>query len=291
MYLARFLPGQSPRLFWESQYAPLASLPPDLIRQIYAGSAAHVRAGAWLPHEGSILDAGCGPGLLALTASEPGRRIVGVDCSPGLLDLARRLAPDATFTLGTLEALPVDDGRFDAYVAISSLEFSPTGLVPALAEARRVLRPGGRLLAICLRAPLAVITGRATRADHTSGTFDLEHRTTLADPFPDDAYGYFYRSHELARAARDAGLAHVRVSRADLLGGLAFSGLSIERVRAPILEWMGARALARDGRRRDRLVDDALLRERGLGFTAVAPVARALRHVCSYWNVLEAVKM
>lgn len=291
MYLARFLPGQSPRLFWESQYAPLAQLPPELIRQIYGCSPAHVLARAWLPKEGSILDAGCGPGLLALTAAEPGRRIVGVDCSPGLLELARRLAPDASFELGTLEALPVEDGRFDAYVAISSLEFSPTGLGPALREARRVLRPGGRLLAVCLRAPLHVVAGRHTRADHTSGTFELERRTSLADPFPDDGYGYFYRSKELARAARDAGLGHVRVSRSDLLGGVAYSALAEGRVRAPLLGWMGARVTAASPAVAARLADDALLRERGLGYVAARPVVGALRRIVSYWNVLEAVRM
>uniref|UniRef100_A0A7S0ZZ06 Methyltransferase domain-containing protein n=1 Tax=Noctiluca scintillans TaxID=2966 RepID=A0A7S0ZZ06_NOCSC len=100
-----------------------------------------------------ILDVGCGPGFLVqeVAVALGGTGCVeGLDSSPVFLELAgERLSEVSNVALhvGTAEALPFADDLFDAVVMSQVLLYVPD--VPlALREARRVLRPGGRLL-IC----------------------------------------------------------------------------------------------------------------------------------------------
>lgn len=75
--------------------------------------------------------------------------VAGIDLSPPMLEQARRRARDlhldADLRVGDAEHLPFDDATFDTVTAVLSLCTIPRPEV-ALAEARRVLRPGGRLL-------------------------------------------------------------------------------------------------------------------------------------------------
>jgi ubiquinone/menaquinone biosynthesis C-methylase UbiE len=107
-----------------------------------------------------LLDVGCGTGTLALMAKEqhPDATIVGVDGDPTILRIARqkarRSASNVQFDEAMAYALPYPDGSFDAVV--STLTFhhlTPDQQVRALAEVRRVLRPGGRLALADLAAP------------------------------------------------------------------------------------------------------------------------------------------
>jgi arsenite methyltransferase len=102
-----------------------------------------------------VLDIGSGPGLLAAElAQEAGAdgHVHGIDPSESMLAMARRrpVGRDAApmdFQAGDALALPVADASFDAAVSTQVLEYVED--VPAaLAEARRVLRPGGRLLVL-----------------------------------------------------------------------------------------------------------------------------------------------
>lgn len=94
-----------------------------------------------------VADLGCGPGHVTGWLAERGVRAVGVDLSPGMIALARREHPAAEFRVGDLLRLPAADGEFGAAVALYSvIHLEPAELAPAFAEARRVLRPGGRLL-------------------------------------------------------------------------------------------------------------------------------------------------
>lgn len=281
MFLARFSPGVEPARFWESQYWVFLRIPPETLRGLFARSPAHARAAAWLPEHGRVLDAGCGPGSLSLL--NPGRaELVGCDVSEPLLAIARRFSPRSTFVSGALDALPFEDASFDAYVALSAIEYSPTGAEPALREARRVLRRGGRALIVCQRAPIDVYAG-ARVLDSTSGRFALTEVAAPLDPAPPDLYGYLYRSRELRAAARSAGFGHVRVSRSDLLGGVAYSGVPGRWIRGALLSRL-TRLAARDKERRwDRLAIEALLEERG----GIAEILAITRYFFSYWTVLE----
>jgi ubiquinone/menaquinone biosynthesis C-methylase UbiE len=101
-----------------------------------------------------VLDLGCGSGWLCRTLAPlvaPGGQVIGVDLSPDAVILAARLnggaaAGGAAFEQADGERLPFADGAFDAAACISVLGFcdAPDRV---LAELRRVLRPGGRLVA------------------------------------------------------------------------------------------------------------------------------------------------
>lgn len=94
-----------------------------------------------------VADLGCGPGHVTGWLAARGARAVGVDLSPGMIALARREHPEAEFREGDLLRLPAADGEFGAAVALYSvIHLEPAELAPAFAEARRVLRPGARLL-------------------------------------------------------------------------------------------------------------------------------------------------
>ncbi|MFJ9808523.1 class I SAM-dependent methyltransferase [Streptomyces sp. NPDC101158] len=94
-----------------------------------------------------IADLGCGPGHVAGWLAEGGRAVVGVDLSPAMVAIGRKEYPRAEFREGDLLGLPARDGEFDAAVALYSLiHLAPDELAPALAEIRRVLRPGAPLL-------------------------------------------------------------------------------------------------------------------------------------------------
>lgn len=94
-----------------------------------------------------ILDAGCGSGPLTAALRTQGAAVTGIDGSPAMIALARaRLGDDVPLHVGDLaEPLPFADGAFDDVIASLVLHYLEDWDAP-LAELRRVLRPGGRLI-------------------------------------------------------------------------------------------------------------------------------------------------
>jgi arsenite methyltransferase len=95
-----------------------------------------------------VVDVGSGPGFLAAEmAAEvgPEGRVCGVEPSESMLAVARRREAPVEYATGDAVALPFGDATFDAAVATQVYEYV-TDVPAALADARRVLRPGGRLL-------------------------------------------------------------------------------------------------------------------------------------------------
>ncbi|OAH13795.1 class I SAM-dependent methyltransferase [Streptomyces jeddahensis] len=122
-----------------------------------------------------ILDAGCGSGPLSAALRDRGAIVTGIDASAGMLTLARRrLGDDVALHLVDLsDRLPFDDGAFDDVVASLVLHYLEDW-GPTLAELRRVLRPGGRLIA-SVDHPFVAYTHRDPRPDYfatTAYTFD-----------------------------------------------------------------------------------------------------------------------
>jgi SAM-dependent methyltransferase len=97
-----------------------------------------------------VLDAGCGSGHWAVALAGRGFAVAGVDLSPALIERATahaaRAGVSVDLRVGDLAALPDPEAAFVAGVARVVLQFVPD-LPAALRELRRVLRPGGRLLA------------------------------------------------------------------------------------------------------------------------------------------------
>jgi ubiquinone/menaquinone biosynthesis C-methylase UbiE/predicted enzyme related to lactoylglutathione lyase len=171
----------------------------------------------------SVADVGGGPGRYAIWLAERGYRVHLVDPVPLHIDQARNAAagrPVAELLradVGDARTLPMSDGSVDAVLLLGPLYHltERADRVQALAEARRVCRPGGAIIA-------AAISRFASTLDGLRGGYlddpvfahiaagdrrDGRHQNPTADP----AYfttAYFHRPEELAAELVAAGLAH-----------------------------------------------------------------------------------
>ena len=102
-----------------------------------------------------VADLGCGEGYLTIEAARWAKRVTAIDRSPDVLERGRALAKrrkltNITWKRGDLEKLPLPDRSVDIALLSQALHHSEHP-DRALAEARRILRPGGRVLALELR--------------------------------------------------------------------------------------------------------------------------------------------
>ncbi|MEA2864893.1 MAG: hypothetical protein QOC84_2849 [Bradyrhizobium sp.] len=91
-----------------------------------------------------LLDVATGPGSVAAEAQGSGARTVGVDLSPGVIELAVKSHPGIDFRVAEVEHLPFADSSFDAVVCNFGLGHFPYPEA-SVAECVRTLRPGGRI--------------------------------------------------------------------------------------------------------------------------------------------------
>jgi SAM-dependent methyltransferase len=126
-----------------------------------------------------ILDAGCGSGPLFAALRDRGAIMTGFDKSAGMLELARRrLGDDADLQIADLgRPLPFPDSAFDDVVASLVLHYLEDWTAP-LAELRRVLKPGGRLIA-SVNHPIAGHPLARPGADYFS-TYEWTEEITTA---------------------------------------------------------------------------------------------------------------
>src|SRR4029077_16729525 len=120
-----------------------------------------------------VLDVPSGPGGVAAAAADWGGTPVGIDFSERMVDFARREHPTLTFELGDAEAVRFADGSFDAVL----INFGVLHLArpdAALAEAWRVLRPGGRCaFTVWAKPEISVGFGILLRASERLGRMDV----------------------------------------------------------------------------------------------------------------------
>ena len=96
-----------------------------------------------------ILDIGCGAGGLAKSLAAKGARVTGIDPNWEAVLNARDLVPAASFERARAEALPFNDGIFDAVVVVNTLHHVPLDAMDqSLAEAARVTSSSGLLIVI-----------------------------------------------------------------------------------------------------------------------------------------------
>jgi SAM-dependent methyltransferase len=96
----------------------------------------------------SVLDVGCGTGVLSLAIAEKtgASKIVGIDLSQGFIDYARGKSKDPrlAFEQGDAQKLPHANDSFDRSMAMLVIQFVPDKL-KAIAEMKRVTKPGGAI--------------------------------------------------------------------------------------------------------------------------------------------------
>ena len=131
-----------------------------------------------------LLDAGCGAGLFSKLAIGTGAEVIGVDAAPGLLEEARRRNPQNNFLEEDLEALPFADNSFDVVTGFNSFQYAGS-FENALLEAKRVLKPGGRLVLVIWAKPAL-----------SDGTEVLKAIGTLLPPPPPGTPGPFALSED-----------------------------------------------------------------------------------------------
>ena len=111
-----------------------------------------------LPAGARVLDVGCGTGFHVARMRERGFDVVGIEPGAELRRRARANNPGARIDDGDMEALELEDGSFDAVLAVEVIRHVPHP-AQAVAEAARVLRPGG--MAIITAAPKWSLNGYA----------------------------------------------------------------------------------------------------------------------------------
>ncbi|HEV3092348.1 MAG TPA: class I SAM-dependent methyltransferase [Candidatus Cybelea sp.] len=128
------------REMWSS-FAPTATFTTPV--------AANVVRFAGIARGETVLDVGTGTGVVAITAARAGARVTAIDLTPVLIEAARENAQiaghnDIEFLEGDAEHLPYPDASFEVVLSQFGHMFAPRPEV-AIAEMRRVLKPGGRL--------------------------------------------------------------------------------------------------------------------------------------------------
>jgi SAM-dependent methyltransferase len=147
---------------WGARARDWADLQEVSFRPLYeaAFAAAKVRAGS------SVLDVGCGAGLALQVAQEHGAKVSGIDAAGELANIARSRCPGGDIRTGEIEELPFGDATADVTTGFNSFQYAADP-VAALAEARRVTKPGGHVViavwgpaARCQLAPYLAAIGK-----------------------------------------------------------------------------------------------------------------------------------
>src|SRR4051794_2491699 len=111
--------------------------------------AAELRAASYrllgLKRGATCVDVACGAGHAAAELVTQGLKVTGVDTDPEAVEAARERAPGAMFHVAHSDDLPVEDESMDGYRALRLFHLLGDP-VPTIAEAHRVLRPGGRIV-------------------------------------------------------------------------------------------------------------------------------------------------
>jgi ubiquinone/menaquinone biosynthesis C-methylase UbiE len=116
----------------------------------------------------SVLDVGCGTGKLLRRANSlwPEAQLFGVDAADGMVEVAKRLTPNATFYTGMAEALPLPDISID--LALSTISFHHwQNQAAGVREVARVLRPGGYFILVDFSFPGWLVRGFHLKRVHS----------------------------------------------------------------------------------------------------------------------------
>ncbi len=159
-----------------------------------------------------VLDVGCGTGFATIGLLEAAEEVEAIDQSPQQLRVARRkdALRGVDLVLGDAEKLPYKDDCFDVVWSSGSIEYWPNP-VEGLKEARRVVKPGGRVLVVGPRRPSNRLLARLADSimlfyteEEASEMFEdarwtaIEHHVMGSDYVEDDAIVTVARAPEPA---------------------------------------------------------------------------------------------
>ena len=137
----------------------------------------------WLPSGCKLLDLGCGPGWSSLFLTRAGWKVLGLDISQRMIEIARERTPGAAFVLADALPLPFDDASFDRVFTGHFYGHLDAGEREAfVAEARRV-------------APELIVVDSAVRPDHARE--EVQERI-LNDGSAFQVYKRYFNGAELA---------------------------------------------------------------------------------------------
>ncbi len=173
---------------------------PDVVRRIVL----EVRPGR-------ILDMGCGPTpyLLRKLVALPGVTLYACDYSQKMLDAARRhfREGEVTFVLADHLNLPFDDAYFDTVISVNSILPETRDLVgPMFAQALRVLKPGGRLVALLPAFETSLMANHVWKMEIQID--EAGHRE-----FDTTGWQCFYTAEDVAKLIKAHELSRYRVDR------------------------------------------------------------------------------
>ncbi|MDT8448841.1 MAG: class I SAM-dependent methyltransferase [Wenzhouxiangellaceae bacterium] len=185
-----------------------------------------------------VLDVACGTGILGRELAlrvDPSGSVAGLDIMPGMIEVAREIAPEIEWKLGAAEKLPFPDRSFDIVVSQFGLMFF-SDRTESLREMLRVLVPGGRL-AVTVWDSLDNNPAYAAEVAVLERVAGKAAANALRAPF------VLGNKAELEQLGRDAGLSesrvgtHIGVARfpairslveADLRGWLPVLGVELD---------------------------------------------------------------
>ena len=94
-----------------------------------------------------LLDAGCGTGIFSSLAQKMGAKVTGIDASEAMITEAKKRVPSISFSVGEIEELPFANSEFNVVTGFNSFQYA-ANVKNALTEVKRVLKPGGKLVAM-----------------------------------------------------------------------------------------------------------------------------------------------
>ena len=147
---------------------------------MHRGVAAAVADFVTIEEVNRVVDIATGTGLVLreLARRAPELELIGVDVSPGMLDVARQALPGAEWIEADAADLPLSDSSTDLVTCVTALHIIPA-VAQATAEWRRVLRPDGRLVTATFAGP---VPGTPVAPHGASAAPYLRDHEPYADP-------------------------------------------------------------------------------------------------------------